>query len=330
MCELSIGIPTYNQATFLEETILSLLNQKVPPFEIVVSNNHSIDGTESILKQFNEEVRIIYPPVHLGMMAHWNFVVSNLRSEWFSLLSSDDVALPNYVEGLCRGISRSENAVLVRSGYETINETGSIIERRYILSARRITKPPRTLLEQLEGPKINFAAFAARKDAWKKVGGFPEECALIGDWGFWIKISSLGNFVYERDIISRYRTAYRAGLEKARFLEELEDEVILHLKIIPEAAEKITGIQKRKLKTAMKRRLQKRIARASQLGLSLEERERVVKIIYLWTEMVDCTDLLSLFKKGNAINYNNSMKEIIRPTARKIYCFLDRALRRSS
>lgn len=42
---VSIGIPTYNQAEYLEETILSVLNQTVPAYEIFVSNNHSTDDT---------------------------------------------------------------------------------------------------------------------------------------------------------------------------------------------------------------------------------------------------------------------------------------------
>lgn len=47
--KISIGIPTYNQAEYLEETILSVLNQTVAAYEIVVSNNHSTDDTEKIL-----------------------------------------------------------------------------------------------------------------------------------------------------------------------------------------------------------------------------------------------------------------------------------------
>lgn len=50
---VSIGIPTYNQAEYLEETILSVLNQTVPAYEIVVSNNHSTDDTEKILEKYS-------------------------------------------------------------------------------------------------------------------------------------------------------------------------------------------------------------------------------------------------------------------------------------
>jgi len=324
-CRLSVGIPTYNQAVYLEETILSLLNQKIPPYEIVVSNNHSTDETQEILKKFEGRVRVIRPPVHLEMMAHWNFLVSNLRGEWFSILSSDDLALPNFVEVLCRGISRSENAVLIRSGYETIDGEGNFLEKHYILSARRVTKPPRTLLEQLDGPKTNFAAFAVKKDAWKKVSGFPEECTLFGDWGLWIKISPLGNFVYEHDIISKYRSSYRPELEKTRILKEIKDEINLYSKIIPKSAKQVGGIDNKKIKHAMRKRFHKKIARMSQLGFSSDERSQILKTIYPWAKAVDGENLLSVFRAGGMINYDSIMNKF-RRIARKIYYFLDRAL----
>ena len=50
---LSIGIPTYNQGIYLQETINSILRQTVLPDEIVISNNFSDDDlTEKILGQY--------------------------------------------------------------------------------------------------------------------------------------------------------------------------------------------------------------------------------------------------------------------------------------
>ena len=49
--KISIGIPTYNQGRYIEETILSCINQTVKPYEIVVSNNHCTDETDKILEK---------------------------------------------------------------------------------------------------------------------------------------------------------------------------------------------------------------------------------------------------------------------------------------
>ena len=76
---ISVGVPAYNQGQYLAETLDSLLCQAVPPTEIVVSDNHSTDQTPEILRQYEGRVRIIRPPEHLSMTAHWNFVVESWR-----------------------------------------------------------------------------------------------------------------------------------------------------------------------------------------------------------------------------------------------------------
>ena len=58
MKRLSIGIPTYNQGDYLEDTILSILNQTEKPYEIICSNNHSTDNTSYILEKYKDIITI--------------------------------------------------------------------------------------------------------------------------------------------------------------------------------------------------------------------------------------------------------------------------------
>ena len=74
---VSVGVPVYNQGQYLAETLDSLLAQTMPPDEITVSDNHSTDETAEVLRRYEGRVRIIRPPEHLPMTAHWNFVVQN-------------------------------------------------------------------------------------------------------------------------------------------------------------------------------------------------------------------------------------------------------------
>ena len=164
---ISVGIPVYNQGKYLRKTLNSLLTQEVLPFEIVVSNNYSTDETKDVLSEFKGKVKIIKPPSHFKMTSHWNFLVKILKGEWFSLLSADDIAKPNFIKVLSEGIKRDKNSILVRSGYELIDGDDKILGERYILSVKKITKPPLTFNEQIKGPKINFAAFAVKKSIWE-------------------------------------------------------------------------------------------------------------------------------------------------------------------
>jgi len=296
----SVGIPTYNQAEYLRDTLNSLLNQKVAPLEIVVSNNHSTDRTAEVLDEFKGRIRVIQPPQHLGMMQNWNFLVENLKGTWFSLLSSDDIAKPNFVSTLLEGSSLSKRAVLVRAGWETIDMSGEVLDQRYLLSVRKVTSPPHTLYENLLGPKTSFAAFAVRHDAWRQVGGFPEDCGLFGDWAFWIKLSPLGDFVYQHKLISGYRSNYRPGIQLARLISEIKDELEVNLHIIPETSRKFEDVDLKIIKSSSRKRFLRRL----DLLIPIAPQEKLSEIEMLlepWAVSVDCSNQLNEFVNGTLV-----------------------------
>lgn len=317
---ISIGIPAYNQGSYLKKTIESLLNQSIKPLEIVVSDNHSTDETSSVASEFGDKIRLIKPPKHMRMMEHWNFVVSQLNGEWFSLLSSDDIAKENFVLAMLNGIQSSKNAILVRSGYETIDESGKIIEKRFILTVNKVTKPPKTLYEQLLGPKVSFAAFAVKRKLWEKSGGFPESCSLIGDWGFWLKLSPFGDFVYEHGIVSQYRTNYRPGITKIRMLDCLRDDVAIYVDLIPKVLQDFQDIDRSKFYKASKLRCQRQIALASNIIDTSKDREYAIEILKEWAEQSDCIKQLEKFKVGEKL-FHKDKTSYFKSIIRNIYQF---------
>lgn len=309
---LSVGIPTFNQGEFLRETIVSLLNQQVAPLEIVVSNNHSTDRTSEVLEEFKGQIRVIKPPQHLGMMQNWNFLVDNLKGTWFTLLSSDDIARTNFVSTLIDGVATSPRAVLVRAGWENIDANGVVVDQRYLLSVRKIVSSPNTFYENLLGPKSSFAAFAVRHDAWRQVGGFPEECRLFGDWAFWIKLSPLGDFIYQHKLLSSYRTNYRPGLQQSRVLEEIKDEIQINLVIIPETGKLFEKINQNMVSRASRKRFLTRLISLSHLEIGNKKTE-IISLLKPWASSVNCTKQLKEFNDGKVFKLQqNPLKRYAR------------------
>lgn len=236
MQRISIGIPAYNQGQYLRETLASLVAQADAATEVVVSDNHSTDDTPRVLDEFRGRVRVVRPAVHMPMMAHWNFLVKQLEGDWFALLSSDDRAKPGYLATLRRGIGRDSASVLVRAAFDVIDGVGGRVKRQRILSNRGVAQLPRTFLEQTAINKTSFAAFAFRRGAYDRLGGFDEAFHLYGDWALWLRASALGPFVYERDVIADYRVNHRPGQLDARIRLELEDDMGICLRVEPEVA----------------------------------------------------------------------------------------------
>jgi len=233
---LSIGVPAYNQGRYLRQTIESLLAQTHPPYEIVVSDNHSTDETPAVIEEFKDLVRIIRPPTHLDVYPHFDFLVGHLQGDWASILSSDDVAFPHFVESMQEGARASERAVLVRADYERIDGEGRAFAAVRLKGIRRVSSPPENFYEQLRRPKTGFASFAVRVSAWRDVGGFGKEVVYLGDWSFWLRISPRGDFVHVPRMVSQYRSNYRPGIDRERLGQTLRDEVVLRHAIIPRVA----------------------------------------------------------------------------------------------
>ncbi len=222
---LSIGIPVYNQAGTIKETIEGILSQSLVPFEIVVSENHSTDGTFDVLREFGDAIKIVKPPAHCSMAANWNHCVRSCSGTWVGLCSGDDILLPNYVTEVTHAISSHKDAVFVMGGWEILNESTGKIESHYLLSMSKITKPPKTIEMNLAGPKAAFAAFAFKREAFDQIGGYRETYHLIQDHIFQIDIAPLGSFIKINKCIARYRSQLRPSLEQKRIALYVDDRI---------------------------------------------------------------------------------------------------------
>jgi len=238
---LSIGIPVFNQADLIADAIDSLLRQSLPPSEIVVSDNHSTDHLCDVLSRYRSKVKIIKPTSHLSMPDHWNFLISNMRSGWVSLLSADDIALKNFCHDFDRAIAYNTDAVLVRGPYCAINADGLTVATRSSFMAASRRSFPNNFYEQIQNTKTSFAAFAINKDAWSKVGGFPSDLSLSSDWGLWLKLAPLGLFVTVKKPVAKYRVDYRPDINRERASAWLSDALKIRLILIPSISSSVTA-----------------------------------------------------------------------------------------
>jgi len=302
---LSVGVPTYNQAEYIQQTLDSLVRLRRQPLEIVVSENHCTDRTPAILKQYGDAIRVIRPPTPLSMMANWNYLISHLKGEWVVLLSSDDLALPNYVEILERGTTVSAAAVLVKASYQRIDGRGQVVKTMHLRTTRPVVSPPETLTGQLTGSDVAFGGFAIRKDAWQRVGGFPEECHLAGDWGFWLRLAPLGDFVYERVPVIQYRNRYRdVAAEKRRSALWARDYLHIFHCIIPEVAAQMVGVEEALIREYSCRKCFRCLSAASAV-LDREERAEVATLLADWAEESGLEDVLARFAAGEVLPRRN-------------------------
>ena len=96
----TVVIPTLDRYETLGHTLETCVTQKDANFRILVSDNHSTDATREIVEEYRRRdprVEFIQPPKRLGMTAHWEFVLGQVKKGFVMLLGSDDGLLPDSV-----------------------------------------------------------------------------------------------------------------------------------------------------------------------------------------------------------------------------------------
>jgi glycosyltransferase involved in cell wall biosynthesis len=312
--QLSIGVPAYNQGSFLGETLESLLLQDVPFHEIVVSNNHSTDSTADVLRQFAGRVRVVTPPTHLTMAGNWNFTVSQLTGDWVSLLSSDDLALPNFARSVTQSLQDVPDAVLLRAAWIDIGPEGNLLQERRLLTVRAITSPPRTIREQRFGPKGSFAAFALRRDIWQQVGGFPEEVTLLADWGMWLLAGALGKIVYCDQPIAKYRGGHQPSVIRARHHIHIREMHTIYSQLMPRATQ-LAGLGHPSWIARASRTQFRRYLISASKEFAPGQRSQLVEAMRPWAESVGEQQLFHRFQRGDRIRAID-WAALLRPTVR--------------
>ncbi|WP_041596880.1 glycosyltransferase family 2 protein [Granulicella tundricola] len=317
----SVGIPTFNQAEYLVETIESLLQQTRPPDEIVISDHYSTDGTAEIIRRYAGKVRGVQPPPGVNLTGQYNFTLTSQTGDWITLLSSDDVARPNFCEVLERGAMRQPDAVLVRTGWENIDAAGKTVSTNYMLSVPKVEQPPATLISQKNGPKVSFAAFALKREAYMKSGPILGSLESLADWGLFLQMAPFGSFVYEHELISGYRVGHDGDKFRRRLGMWIRDEERIFREVIPAAAERCGMADTAWIMEAAGANFQRYLSAASK-EFTPQERGEIVPLFQSWAGMVGGKAMLERFRAGETIETPATLleraKSLLRPLAQGV------------
>jgi glycosyltransferase involved in cell wall biosynthesis len=132
MPRVSIGLPVYNGAKYLQEAIDSILSQTYPHFELIISDNASTDGTEAICRSYaDQDDRVRYVRHHENRGAAWNFnfVVTTSKGEYFKWVAHDDIYDPDFLLKCIIALDQDPEAVMCFSRAIDIDETGKYMRR---------------------------------------------------------------------------------------------------------------------------------------------------------------------------------------------------------
>ena len=206
---------------------------------------------------------------------------------------------------------------LVRGGWRNIDRAGTSFGEHRLDSVRRVTEPERALREQREGPKASFAAFALRRTAWERTGGFPEQVALVGDWGLWLLAGALGDTISTGGaLIAEYRMGHQPDIWRARLAQYVRELQPVYADILPRATALGGFGHPGWIEAASRKHMRAAIRRISR-EVPAGERADLTAAFQPWAEATGSVRLFHRFESGAVLPITNPV-ERLRPIARRL------------
>lgn len=146
---ISIIIPVYNAAKFLDQTITSCLKQDYPHLEIILINDGSTDDSKIICEKYQKtsvattsSSILFFDRPHQGVSTTRNFGLDHFSGEYFCFLDADDLLADNFISTLY-ALAKENNLDYITSGYQRFVGNFPTSEPQNPASAKSSKEKPR-------------------------------------------------------------------------------------------------------------------------------------------------------------------------------------------
>lgn len=208
--KISVITPSYNQAQYLEQTILSVLGQNYPNLEYIIIDGGSTDNSVEIIKKYEQQLAFWVSVKDNGQAEAINKGFDRATGDILCWLNSDDMFMHDILSYVARNLNIDNLEILTGNciHYSETEEEGVITQgcktvqyfkEMDLLNADFITQP---------------STFWTRK-VWENVGKLNEQMQFVFDWEWFIRAKQIGIiFKPVTKTLSLYRehNAHKTGI----------------------------------------------------------------------------------------------------------------------
>jgi len=207
---VSILIPAYNAAKFLNEICVSVQSQTFNNFEALIWDDGSTDNTDQVLEKFAKDSRfqIFHSKQNRGLNRAWWELLRLAKGDFWCSPGADDVLFPDFLESRLTALSENSNAVMIHGAPQIIDEHGKVItEFPFVKDLPREMKGERALRVLMQHNIINQPSALVRTAVTKPLLPlFGTDWKYAPDWYLWILHLSSGlDLLWEPEPKHQYR-----------------------------------------------------------------------------------------------------------------------------
>jgi len=221
---ISVIIPTYNSAEYIEEALGSVFEQTFQDFEIIVVDDGSTDNTAEVLKKYGDRIRYIYQENN-GPASARNRGIRAARGEYIAFLDADDLWVTTKLEKQVELFSRRKELGMVTTGacsFDSKGVFGFSADKRETLMVGDIAR--NIFLRS----NIGTPTVMVRKEVFDNIGYFEENIRQSEDDNMWIRIASHYDVELIDEALIKVRNhPQRMTLNKSELLDSVQSSIHL-------------------------------------------------------------------------------------------------------
>ena len=220
---VSVVVPAYNAAKYLEETLQSVRAQSLENWECIVVDDGSSDETATVARKMADldgRIRLVQQQNQgVSVARNSGFSASNPQSTFVAFLDADDLWEAQTLEILVRTLREHEEVVACHCNAFYIDGDGHRIHEgvleassrsRFSFDGRRVinsrAQDPTTFAAAVTNcPIITPGCALMRREAFHQIGGFASDLSTVADWDFWIHLTRLSDLIFVDEALLAYR-----------------------------------------------------------------------------------------------------------------------------
>jgi glycosyltransferase involved in cell wall biosynthesis len=210
--KISVVIPAYNAAAFIEETLATVAAQTHKDFEVVVVDDGSKDDTAAVAERFlkakglagraiKQENKKIAGARNTGWRA--------ASGQWISFLDHDDAWFPSKLEVTARELASHPEADLLCHN-ENVTEKGRLLR---VCENGPAWTPDMYERLLFKGNALSPSCVTVKREKLEQVGGFREDADFntVEDYDLWMRLARVCRFHFIPDVLGEYHFEERGA-----------------------------------------------------------------------------------------------------------------------